>query len=51
MAKKYNYVKNGIQYYRKTKTIGHDLNGNAIKKEGKRLKRVDKILNPKIKTV
>lgn len=33
MAKKYNYVKNGIQYYRKTKTIGHDLNGNAIKKE------------------
>ena len=33
MAKKYNYTKNGIQYYRKTKTIGHDLNGNPVKKE------------------
>lgn len=33
MAKKYNYIKNGIQYYRKTKTIGHDLNGNPVKKE------------------
>jgi integrase len=33
MAKKYNYVKNGVQYYRKTKTIGHDIHGNPIKKE------------------
>lgn len=33
MAKKYNYTKNGIQYYRKTKTIGHDIKGNPIKKE------------------
>lgn len=33
MAKKYNCVKNGKQYYRKTKTIGHDSNGKAIKKE------------------
>lgn len=33
MAKKYNCVKNGIQYFRKTKTIGHDINGNPIKKE------------------
>ncbi len=33
MAKKYNCVKNGIPYFRKTKTIGHDINGNPIKKE------------------
>lgn len=33
MAKKYNYEKNGVQYFRKTKTIGHDINGNAVKKE------------------
>ena len=33
MAKKYNCIKNGKQYFRKTKTIGHDLNGNPIKKE------------------
>ena len=33
MAKKYNCIKNGIPYYRKTKTIGHDLKGNPIKKE------------------
>ena len=33
MAKKYNYEKNGIQYFRKTKTIGHDIKGNPIKKE------------------
>lgn len=33
MAKKYNCEKNGIQYFRKTKTIGHDIDGNAIKKE------------------
>lgn len=33
MAKKYNCKKNGIQYFRKTKTIGHDLNGTPIKKE------------------
>ena len=33
MAKKYNYIKNGKQYFRKTKTIGHDINGNPIKKE------------------
>ncbi len=33
MAKKYNCIKNGIPYYRKTKTIGHDIKGNPIKKE------------------
>lgn len=33
MAKKYNCTKNGIQYYRKTKTIGHDKDGKPIKKE------------------
>ena len=33
MARKYNYEKNGIQYYRKTKTIGHDIKGNPVKKE------------------
>ena len=33
MAKKYNCTKNGVPYFRKTKTIGHDLKGNAIKKE------------------
>ena len=33
MAKKYNCVKNGIPYFRKTKTIGHDINGIAVKKE------------------
>ena len=33
MAKKYNCVKNGIPYFRKTKTIGHDIKGNPIKKE------------------
>lgn len=33
MAKKYNYEKNGKQYFRKTKTIGHDIKGNPIKKE------------------
>lgn len=33
MAKKYNCEKNGIPYFRKTKTIGHDINGNPVKKE------------------
>ena len=33
MAKKYNCTKNGIQYFRKTKTIGHKLDGTPIKKE------------------
>lgn len=33
MAKKYNCIKNGIPYFRKTKTIGYDKNGNAIRKE------------------
>lgn len=33
MAKKYNYTKNGIQYFRKTKTIGYDINGKPKKKE------------------
>lgn len=33
MAKKYNCTKNGVQYFRKTKTIGHDINGKPIKKE------------------
>lgn len=33
MAKKYNCIKNGIPYFRKTKTIGYKLNGKPIKKE------------------
>lgn len=33
MAKKYNCTKNGVQYFRKTKTIGHKADGTAIKKE------------------
>lgn len=33
MAKKYNCTKNGIQYFRKTKTIGHKIDGSPIKKE------------------
>ena len=33
MSKKYNCVKNGIPYFRKTKTIGKRANGTAIKKE------------------
>lgn len=33
MAKKYNCTKNGIQYFRKTKTIGHKMDGSPIKKE------------------
>ena len=33
MAKKYNCTINGVQYYRKTKTVGHDSNGKAIKKQ------------------
>lgn len=33
MAKKYNCVKNGVPYFRKTKTIGHNLDGTPIKKE------------------
>lgn len=33
MAKKTNYVKNGIEYYRLTKTIGKKANGTPIKKE------------------
>lgn len=33
MAKKYNCIKNGVQYFRKTKTIGHDKNNKPIKKE------------------
>ena len=33
MAKKYNCTKNGVQYFRKTKTIGHKLDGTPIKKE------------------
>lgn len=33
MAKKYNCEKNGVQYFRKTKTIGHKADGTPIKKE------------------
>lgn len=33
MAKKYNCTKNGIPYFRKTKTIGHKPDGSPIKKE------------------
>lgn len=33
MAKKYNCEKNGIQYFRKTKTIGHKADGTPVKKE------------------
>lgn len=33
MATKYNCEKNGIKYFRKTKTIGYDIDGKAIKKE------------------
>lgn len=33
MAKKYNCTKNGISYYRKTKVVGHDIYGKAVKKE------------------
>lgn len=33
MAKKYNYMKNGTPYYRKTKTVGHKPDGTPIKKE------------------
>ena len=33
MAKKYNCIKNGIPYFRKVKTIGHNLDGSPIRKE------------------
>ncbi len=33
MAKKYNCEKNGIPYFRKTKTIGHKSDGTPVKKE------------------
>lgn len=33
MAKKHNCIKNGIPYFRKNKTIGHDINGEPIKKD------------------
>lgn len=33
MAKKYNCEKNGIPYFRKTKTIGHKADGTPVKKE------------------
>lgn len=33
MAKKYNCIKNCVQYFRKTKVIGHKPNGKAIVKE------------------
>lgn len=33
MAKKYNCTKNGIQYFRKTKVVGHKPNGKPIVKE------------------
>ena len=31
MAKKTNYTKNGIEYYRITKTIGHKEDGTPVK--------------------
>ena len=33
MAKKYNCIKNGIPYFRKTKVVGHKANGKPIQKE------------------
>lgn len=33
MAKKYNYIKNGKQYFRKVKTIGYNSKGKPIRKE------------------
>ncbi len=33
MSKKYNCVKNGIPYFRKTKVVGHHANGKPIQKE------------------
>lgn len=33
MAKKYNCIKNGIPYFRKTKVIGHRLDGSPIQKD------------------
>lgn len=33
MAKKYNCEKNGIKYYRKTKTIGYKFDGTPLKKD------------------
>ncbi len=33
MAKKYNCEKNGVQYFRKTKTVGHKADGTPVKKE------------------
>jgi len=33
MAKKYNCEINGVKYHRKTKTIGHDIDGKPIKKQ------------------
>ena len=33
MAKKYNCTKNGVQYFRKTKVVGHKPNGKPIVKE------------------
>jgi len=33
MATKYNYIKNGKKYFRKTKTIGHRADGTPVKKE------------------
>lgn len=33
MAKKYNCTKNGIPYFRKTKTIGHKADGTPVRKE------------------
>ena len=32
MAKKYNCTINGVQYFKKSKVIGHDINGKAIRK-------------------
>ena len=32
MAKKYNCTINGVQYFKKSKVIGHDIKGNAIRK-------------------
>ena len=32
MAKKYNCIINGKQYFKKSKVIGHDMKGNPIRK-------------------
>lgn len=53
MAKKYNCIKNGVPYFRKTKTIGHEIDGTPIKKEfyGDGEKDCDRLIEEYIETV